>query len=1216
MHVLCHHLNMLGERAFVVPYPLNLRNDPSWPDFAGFHDQPLVNWNLNTPLLTQEIADWHYESKVVPITIYPEVFDDPISAPFIVRYILNYPGLLAPKYKTPHDMTLSYSRRLANYVGADPVLHLPVIDMNFFYNKKSYRSGSCFYAGKYKIYGGDLSLLPSDSVEILRNEQMTREEVRDIFWSKKVFYCFEDSALAIEACLCGCAVVFRPNSHFKDGPISSYEFGNDGMAWGTDDNEVVRALNTVSRVKDRLHDLYARVPEEVSKFSRAAKSLAIGREYKARIVLPYNPKTVFVQQSRPNAMPAMGWGGHGGDATYRKWYNIFGLHESDGQVMAERMMQQWRHHPAIHLIVVLRRGEGVRLAATLDSLSTQIYTGWGLTVLAEEPCPDPQFAQIQNVEWRESGWDRAAALNAIVGESESDWVGLLRSGDRLAQQALFACADRPQGMGGVRWLYTDWDRIDEAGDRYDPRFERDVDLDWLRTGECLGGFLLIRRDALLDLGGFADRGPEEARDLALRVFERFGAGAFGHVDEVLCHRPAFSRESEKPTDTGPHRAVLSAHLRRMGESGEILDGLAPGALRVRYPVRGEPVVSMIVDTVDDLRVLERFIDTLRETTEYQNLELVVVDCGSQDEDTEEYFDALRASGVVVVSVSEGVGRAEAWNAGACAARGEYLIFADRRAGFVQKDWLEILLGHAQREGVGIVAPRIVGADGTVVHSALILGFGGPAKDAFRGLSALDPGYGGRALTEQGCSAVPPCCLMVRRACFEAIGGFDAERFSSDWFSVDFCLRSEAAGHRTIWTPYALVGWQAHELAREAGDPEQEAAAYDRWLPRLARDPFYHRNLDLSGAVFRPRMEATARWNPAFHERPRILGVPADTFGCGEYRILAPLNALDDAARAHCGLLAPQEGSPRMPSVTELARLAPDTLLLQGALDDVHLEALRRYRRFNQVFRVFDMEDLKTNVPEKNSRRPFLFRNIKARTRQALSLCDRLIVTTEPLAEAYRDLIGDIKVVPVYLARERWGTVAAARDESGRPRVGWAGGQQHEGDLEILLPIVQATAGEVDWVFLGMCPEALRPYVKEVHDMVPFAEYPARLASLALDLAVAPLEEHPFNVAKTNLRLLEYGILGLPIVCTDIEPYRGVPVMRVPNDPVRWIEAIRERVYDLDAARAEGARLREWVLGGWMLEDHLDEWMEALSPSEGTGAVVVGQPQRIADVRGS
>jgi len=52
---------------------------------------------------------------------------------------------------------------------------------------------------------------------------------------------------------------------------------------------------------------------------------------------------------------------------------------------------------------------------------------------------------------------------------------------------------------------------------------------------------------------------------------------------------------------------------------------------------------------------------------------------------------------------------------------------------------------------------------------------------------------------------------------------------------------------------------------------------------------------------------------------------------------------------------------------------------------------------------------------------------------------------------------------------------------------------------------------------------------------------------------------------------------------------------VPNDPVAWIEAIRERVHDLDAAEAEGDRLRRWVLEGWMLEDHLEEWLRALLP---------------------
>ena len=71
------------------------------------------------------------------------------------------------------------------------------------------------------------------------------------------------------------------------------------------------------------------------------------------------------------------------------------------------------------------------------------------------------------------------------------------------------------------------------------------------------------------------------------------------------------------------------------------------------------------------------------------------------------------------------------------------------------------------------------------------------------------------------------------------------------------------------------------------------------------------------------------------------------------------------------------------------------------------------------------------------------------------------------------------------------------------------------------------------------------------------------------------------------------MLGLPVICTDIAPYRGAPVQRVPNQPRAWIEALRARIHDPDAAQREGANLRRWVLDGWMLEDHVDQWLEVL-----------------------
>jgi hypothetical protein len=109
-------------------------------------------------------------------------------------------------------------------------------------------------------------------------------------------------------------------------------------------------------------------------------------------------------------------------------------------------------------------------------------------------------------------------------------------------------------------------------------------------------------------------------------------------------------------------------------------------------------------------------------------------------------------------------------------------------------------------------------------------------------------------------------------------------------------------------------------------------------------------------------------------------------------------------------------------------------------------------------------------------------------------------------------------------------------------------------------------------------------------------YPRKLASLNLDLALAPLEHNRFNEAKSNLRILEYGALGWPVIASDIQPYRNAPVRLVNNSSRAWINAIREHVSDPTEARRAGDHLKRWVKGGWMLQLHRDDWIQALNPA--------------------
>jgi len=131
------------------------------------------------------------------------------------------------------------------------------------------------------------------------------------------------------------------------------------------------------------------------------------------------------------------------------------------------------------------------------------------------------------------------------------------------------------------------------------------------------------------------------------------------------------------------------------------------------------------------------------------------------------------------------------------------------------------------------------------------------------------------------------------------------------------------------------------------------------------------------------------------------------------------------------------------------------------------------------------------------------------------------------------------------------------------------------------------------VFFGLCPPEIRACAAEVHPMVPVGRYPARLARLGFDIAVAPLVDHPFNRAKSALKLLEYGALALPVVASDIEPYRSAPVIRVGDDPEAWIEALRSIARSSDGGRARGVELRRWVEKTGTLQVQIASWASAL-----------------------
>ncbi len=894
---------------------------------------------------------------------------------------------------------------------------------------------------------------------------------------------------------------------------------------------------------------------------------------------------------------------------YDQWRQRHTLTESQAQYMAERMMLTWQVRPSIQLIVTHQAGQEDALADTLDSLGQQLYKGWGLSVVSPCPCPDDSFNRLPNLEWVEAQGDRIAGINGVVGDSQADWIVQLDAGTRFSPDALFRWVDYINLHPHWQLFYCDEDRVSADGIHHDPLFKPDFNLDLLRSTSYMGDVVPVRRELLARLDGYGRRTGAGVYDMALRVLDAEGESIIGHIPEVLIHcrdRPDPQRDEQTVAEN--RRLTVEDHLQRNHIRATVGHNLVPGTFFVDYALSESPMVSIIIPYGDQIDPSRLCLSSVLEKTDYPHYEVIVVDDRGSDSVATSEIGMINQSArnVRVVRNPEPGGIPAMLNFAAREAQGVFLLLLDPGTQAIHAEWLARMVAVALRPEVGAVGARLVDLNGRIKQAGLVLGMQDGVGRPFAGADMQAAGYLGRHQVTQNYSALEAGCMLVKRDQFLQLGGLNAQEFKQSYFDADFCLRLQDVGCKLVWTPFATL--LHHGTTAVQGQPSpahsntlaaELTAFQQRWLTRLASDPAHNPNLSLVEQTMQIEVELAVPWLDRHHPRPRIWAFPLNDQGVGQYRVRQPLDALDRAALAEHALLPPHERveRARVPTVCELARADADTLLIQHGFSDLFLRWLPKYRALDIAFLVFGLDDNLLEIPETNDRRDKLPADLERRIREALSHCHRLIVPTEPLVEVYRRFIDDVRVVPNQLEQWRWQHLRPDRrpmkGSGGKPRVGWVGAQQHRGDLALLAPVMKALHEDVDWVMMGMCPAALRRYVREFHQPVPYSRYPEKLSSLNLDLAVAPLEINVFNECKSDLRILEYGALGWPVVATDIHPYRGKPVTRLSNSATLWIDTIRERINDLEALAAEGRALREWVHQHRFLEHQLMPWFEAM-----------------------
>ncbi|WP_260465972.1 glycosyltransferase [Stutzerimonas stutzeri] len=847
--------------------------------------------------------------------------------------------------------------------------------------------------------------------------------------------------------------------------------------------------------------------------------------------------------------------------------------------LMEQRMQVLAGGPSIVIAVLDREGDAAAVERTLASLR-QIDLYKNFTV---------QLLDAQNIQ--DSG-KITNALNSLALHSSAQWILAVDAGVEFTHSGLLVAAldlaDAPETCHAV---YGDGVlRLND--DERAALLRPDMNLDLLLSfPSSLARHSILRLETLKALSGFADEFDQAFElEYLLRLVEQQGLASIGHISE-----PLLISEALRMQDNPQEREAILKHLQARGYEMAQVGSRFPGRYEVDYGHAQLGSVSILIVVRDRLPQIQRCMETLLEHTEYTNYEVLLLDHGNQTPEVREWLAGVEAMGadqLRVLRFGSALSRSALCNQAAQQARGDFLLWLGDGAGIMDKEWLQQLLNHGQRSEVGAVGGKLLSADGKVRHAGFLLGLCGPAGRAFEGASFDDPGYMQRLQVEQNYSALSGECLMIHREVFQQVGGFDEAPLLARWADVDLCLRLQQAGYLNVWTPRVQLLMVAP--AEVAPTVAEDDAMYERWLPVLARDPAYNPGFSLqekSGFKLAP-IELSWRPLQSWRPVPVVLAHPVDSAGCGHYRVIQPHKALHESG------MVEGELAPLLLSVVDLERYDPDVIVLQRQVTDERLESMRRMRSFSRAFKVYELDDYLPNLPLKSIHRQDMPKDILKSLRRGFSLVDRLVVSTEALADAYAGMHGDIRVVENRLPANWWSGLKSKRRVGALPRVGWAGGISHTGDLDLIADVVKEMAGEVEWVFFGMCPDRLRPYISEFHPGVQIDNYPQALARLNLDLALAPVEQNLFNECKSNLRLLEYGACGFPVICSDVRCYQGdgLPVMRVKNRFKDWVDAIRAHIKDLDAAAKAGDELRAAVLNGWMLEgENLEAWRRAWLP---------------------
>ena len=523
------------------------------------------------------------------------------------------------------------------------------------------------------------------------------------------------------------------------------------------------------------------------------------------------------------------------------------------------------YNPLISVLIPTYNTPIDLLKKCLNSVLQQSYKNFEISI-ADDASSSEETRQILQeyekshknivVTYRKKNGHISMATNSALKRAQGEYVAFLDHDDILAPNALYEVVKALNQNRDLVLIYSDEDKIDLVGNRFDPHFKPGWNPDMFYSHNYISHFSVVKRSRVEEVDGLR-AGYEGAQDydLLLRVLDGVDESQIAHIEKILYHWRAVEGStaldaSEKSYTTEAGLKSLEDYFSKKNVQITVEKGSVPNTYKVNYPLPAvPPLVSILIPTRDGFDILSKCVASILKYTKYKNYEIIILDNETTDQRTLDYFDELgQYKKIRIVEYHFPFNYSAINNFGVKHAKGEIIALLNNDVEIISYHWLTEMVQHALRPDIGAVGAMLYYDNNTIQHAGVILGVGGVANHSHKFFKRGSSGYFARLLVLQNYSAVTAACLVIRKEIYSEVGGLE-EELKVAFNDVDFCLKVQEQGYRNLWTPYAeLYHHESISRGLDDDDVKRKRALQEtlymkeKWKNKLEKDFYYNKNL--------------------------------------------------------------------------------------------------------------------------------------------------------------------------------------------------------------------------------------------------------------------------------------------------------------------------------------------------------------------------------------